>query len=196
MKRFMNQSWWLGGSLIVAGVLLSGCPKKGTVPVEVPETPVKVSTGPVSGLPIDGQIPSVSVDVGTDWTAAPGILETIYFDYMAAELTDAARASLKQNAVTLKAILKAAPGVKIRVEGHCDERGTLEYNMALGERRANAVRNYYVSLGVSKSALSTVSYGEERPACRESTEGCYTQNRRGETVLRSTTGAVKVPVAK
>ncbi len=92
-------------------------------------------------------------------------------------------------------VLKAQPSVKVRVEGHCDDRGTLEYNLALGERRATAVRGYYATLGVSKAALSTISYGEERPVCTEVDDDCWAQNRRGETTLKAAT-AVRVPLAQ
>jgi peptidoglycan-associated lipoprotein len=74
--------------------------------------------------------------------------------------------------------LKANPNVRFTVEGHCDERGSEEYNLALGDRRANAVKEYLLSQGIAASRMSTVSYGEERPVCREATEECYAQNRR------------------
>ena len=73
----------------------------------------------------------------------------------------------------------------ITVEGHADERGTREYNLALGARRANAVKEFLVSLGVSTSRLQTVSYGKERPICTESSEDCYAQNRRGVSTITS-----------
>ena len=70
------------------------------------------------------------------------------------------------------------------IEGHCDERGTNEYNLALGERRANAAQSYLVSLGVGQARLRTLSYGEERPVCTESTEGCWQRNRRAHFVIQ------------
>jgi peptidoglycan-associated lipoprotein len=73
------------------------------------------------------------------------------------------------------------PAVTVTIEGHCDERGTREYNLALGERRANAVANYLTALGVDAGRLSVISYGKERPECTESNEGCWAQNRRGVT---------------
>ena len=75
------------------------------------------------------------------------------------------------------------PAVRVTVEGHCDERGTREYNLALGARRANAVKEYLVSLGVAAGRLETISYGKERPMCTESSESCYAQNRRGVTTI-------------
>ena len=74
------------------------------------------------------------------------------------------------------------PELKATIEGHCDERGSTEYNLGLGDRRATAVKNYLVSLGISADRLSTVSYGKEKPFCMEATEACYQQNRRGHFV--------------
>jgi peptidoglycan-associated lipoprotein len=71
----------------------------------------------------------------------------------------------------------------VTIEGHCDERGTREYNLALGERRANSVANYLTALGIDKSRISTISYGKERPICTDSNEACWSQNRRGVTAL-------------
>ena len=75
------------------------------------------------------------------------------------------------------------PSVRVNIEGNCDERGTREYNLALGARRANAVKEYLVSLGVAASRVETISYGKERPICSESTESCWAQNRRGVTAI-------------
>ena len=73
--------------------------------------------------------------------------------------------------------------MRVTIEGHADERGTREYNLALGARRANAVKEFLVSVGVSSARIDTVSYGKERPVCTESNEACWTQNRRGITVV-------------
>jgi peptidoglycan-associated lipoprotein len=73
----------------------------------------------------------------------------------------------------------------VTIQGNCDERGTREYNLALGARRANAVKEYLVSLGISAGRVDTISYGKERPVCTESTEDCWAQNRRGVTVISS-----------
>src|SRR5690349_5980728 len=75
------------------------------------------------------------------------------------------------------------PAVRVTIEGHCDERGTREYNLALGARRANAVKEYLVSQGVSTARVETVSYGKERPICTQSDEACWAQNRRGTTTI-------------
>lgn len=81
------------------------------------------------------------------------------------------------------ALLQTYPAVTVTIEGHADERGTREYNLALGDRRAAAVRNYLVALGIAESRIETVSYGKEKPECVEATESCWHQNRRGLTVV-------------
>ena len=75
------------------------------------------------------------------------------------------------------------PQHTLTVEGHCDERGTREYNLALGERRANSIANYLTALGLDKARVSTISYGKERPICTDSNESCYSQNRRGVSAI-------------
>ncbi len=101
-----------------------------------------------------------------------------YFDYDKADLRPDARAALS----TTADFLKNNPRFKATIEGHCDERGSTEYNLALGVRRANAVKQYIVSLGVSADRLGTVSFGKEKPFCMEHAEACWQQNRRGHFV--------------
>jgi peptidoglycan-associated lipoprotein len=105
--------------------------------------------------------------------------DTVHFDYDAYNITDEGRSVLQRQA----AWLAKYPSVRVTVEGHCDERGTREYNLALGARRANSVKEYLVSVGVSAGRVDTISYGKERPICTESDEGCYAQNRRGVTTI-------------
>lgn len=102
-------------------------------------------------------------------------LADVFFAYDESELTDASRESLRQNSDWLQLPYVSA---MIQVQGHCDERGTVEYNQALGERRARAAYDYLTSLGVPESRLEMVSFGKERPQCTESEEGCWQQNRR------------------
>jgi peptidoglycan-associated lipoprotein len=106
-------------------------------------------------------------------------LEDVYFEYDQSALSDAARASLQKNSQWLQKWLSTI----ITVEGHADSRGTSEYNLALGERRASAVRDYLVSLGVTANRVNVVSMGEEQPACTEEAEVCWRQNRRGHFVI-------------
>ena len=103
-----------------------------------------------------------------------GLLKEVFFDFDKADIREQDRATLSQNA----AALKKFDFLRITVEGHCDERGTVEYNLALGERRAKAASDYLVSLGVPADRLKTVSYGKEVPACTQSTEECWQKNRR------------------
>jgi peptidoglycan-associated lipoprotein len=101
-----------------------------------------------------------------------------YFDFNKADIRPDARAALSKTAD----FLKNYPQIKATIEGHCDERGSTEYNLALGDRRANAVKQYLVSLGISADRLSTVSFGKEKPFCTEHDESCWQQNRRGHFV--------------
>jgi len=103
-----------------------------------------------------------------------GPLQDVLFEFDSYEISFDARTTLQTNAEWLRNNAQ----VRIEVEGHCDERGTVEYNLALGAKRAKAVRDYLVSLGISSDRLSTISYGEELPLCRDSTEDCWRQNRR------------------
>jgi len=103
-----------------------------------------------------------------------GLLAEIHFDFDRADLRDADRAILSKNAE----VLKKFDFLKISVEGHCDERGTVEYNLALGERRAKVSYDYLVSLGVAAERMKTVSYGKEVPVCQEHSEDCWARNRR------------------
>jgi peptidoglycan-associated lipoprotein len=105
-------------------------------------------------------------------------LKTIYFDFDKSFVRDDAKAVMKANA----AWLKANPKAKIRIEGNCDERGTIEYNQALGQRRAASAKKYLTDLGVSGNRISLISYGKEKPVCQESTEDCWQQNRRADLV--------------
>ncbi|HTQ61988.1 MAG TPA: peptidoglycan-associated lipoprotein Pal [Candidatus Solibacter sp.] len=102
-----------------------------------------------------------------------------YFDFNKADIRPDAREALGATAD----FLKAHPEVKVTVEGHCDERGSTEYNLVLGDRRAAAVKAYLVSLGISADRMNTVSYGKEKPFCTESNEECWQSNRRGHFVM-------------
>jgi peptidoglycan-associated lipoprotein len=113
-------------------------------------------------------------------SAAAG-LRDVFFGYDSWTISDDQRQALNRDAEWMK----SNPAALIKVEGHCDERGTSDYNLVLGEKRAKAVRNYLVELGISANRLSVVSYGKERPSCAEHAESCYQQNRRGHLVVKS-----------
>jgi len=102
-----------------------------------------------------------------------------YFVYDKADITPESRENLSQTAQ----FLRSYPQMKVAIEGHCDERGSTEYNLALGDRRAAAAKQFLVSLGISADRMQTVSYGKERPFCTASDEACYKQNRRAHFVM-------------
>lgn len=111
--------------------------------------------------------------------------DTVFFDVDQHTIRADAQGVLQKQA----AWLQKYPTVKLMIEGHCDERGTREYNLALGDRRAYAVKEYLVSLGVDGSRLQSKSYGKERPVCAESDESCWQQNRRGYSVISAGAGS-------
>lgn len=119
------------------------------------------------------------VKAGTPADFAVNVGDRVFFGYDRSELTAEARATLDKQA----AWLKKYPRKSVTVEGHADERGTREYNLALGERRANAVKNYLAAAGVPKSSLHVISYGKERPQVLGANEAAWAQNRRGVTVV-------------
>jgi peptidoglycan-associated lipoprotein len=106
--------------------------------------------------------------------------DRVYFDFNKAEVRTSDAATLNEQAVWLKKY----PSITIVVEGHCDERGTREYNLALGERRANAVKEYLMSRGISANRVQTISYGKERPAVLGSNDSAWQQNRRGVSIAK------------
>jgi peptidoglycan-associated lipoprotein len=103
-----------------------------------------------------------------------------FFDFDKALVREDAKTILRENANWLR----SNPNVKVQIEGHCDERGTTEYNLALGERRAQATKRFLVAMGVDSSRISTISYGEERPFCMGTDENCYQKNRRAHFVVK------------
>jgi peptidoglycan-associated lipoprotein len=172
-------------ALVVAATLpfAGGCKKKPPTTTADARPPVEPPTAETRVPP---PAPAPSPDVAAEVLSADltslnerGYLKDAYFDYDQSDLRDDARSVLSANAEWLKKY----PSIQVLIEGHCDERGTSAYNLALGDRRANAARDYLDSLGVAASRIRTVSYGKERPACTESTEDCWQQNRRGHFVI-------------
>jgi peptidoglycan-associated lipoprotein len=106
------------------------------------------------------------------------LVKDAYFDFNKADIRPDARTALAETAQ----YLRNYPTERVTIEGHCDERGSTEYNLALGDRRASAAKQYLVSLGISADRINTVSFGKEKPFCMQSTEDCYQQNRRGHFV--------------
>jgi peptidoglycan-associated lipoprotein len=108
-----------------------------------------------------------------------GVFKDIHFDFDRYNIQDADRGMLK----SVAAWMRKNTSAKLMIEGHCDDRGTNEYNLALGDRRAKAVKDYLVSLGVPSSRLDTISFGEEKPLCTQQTEECWAKNRRAHFVV-------------
>lgn len=105
-------------------------------------------------------------------------VQDAYFDYDKNDIRDDARSALTKDADVLKQLFADNPGFSVLIEGHCDERGSAEYNLGLGDRRATSAKEFLVSLGVAADRLKTVSQGKEKPQCTEANEGCYQKNRR------------------
>lgn len=159
--------------LLLAGACTSKPEAVDTAPPPAPppaEAPRALPPAPpVARGPLPGSAEDFRVNVG----------DTVHFALDRYVVEDADKSTLQKQATWLGRY----PQVRVTVEGHADERGTREYNLALGARRANAVKEYLVSLGVSTARVDTVSYGKERPICTESNESCWSQNRRGVTVV-------------
>jgi len=178
-----NRSLFFAIIVSLSVFVLWGCPKKAEV-TSSPETqeaappvqeapPVEQKAEPVK------EEPKPEVDEAKERAAAAAAgLQPIYFDFDRSFVRDDAKAVMKANAEWLK----AHPKVKVRIEGNCDERGTREYNQALGQRRATSAKKYLTDLGVSGGRISLISYGKEKPVCTESTEDCWQKNRRGDIV--------------
>lgn len=114
-------------------------------------------------------------------TPASSPLKDVYFDFDSYDLRADARDTLKANGEWLR----SNPSAQVQIEGHCDERGTTEYNLALGSKRAQSVKDYLVTLGATADRLSTISYGEELPVCTEHNEACWQKNRRARLVIQT-----------
>ncbi len=125
--------------------------------------------------------PSSSAGRQMDEFRAEASLQDVFFAYDSWTIPEDGRQALSRDAEWLK----SNPSALVKVEGHCDERGTSAYNLVLGEKRSKAARNYLVELGVGANRLSVVSYGKERPSCNEHAESCYQQNRRGHLVVKT-----------
>ena len=161
-------------SALAAAVLLAACSSDQPV-----ETANAAGAGAGTGTAVDPNAINSQYTPGSKGQFDAEVGNTVYFATDRFDLSGEAQSQLQKQA----AWLQQYPASTMTVEGHCDERGTREYNLALGERRANSVANYLVALGIDKARISVISYGKERPICSESDEGCYSQNRRGVTAI-------------
>lgn len=186
MRNTYLWRWRIIGVFLIA-LTISGCPKKTPPPTGNDLGGPGDSSLDSQGLREGGLAPGdqagrVRDRIGGERdTSGGGPLQDIYFEYDAFDLSQEARDILQRNASWITKNSEA----KVEVEGHCDERGTVEYNLALGAKRAKAVRDYLVTLGVPTGQISTISYGEELPACRDASEACWHQNRRAHFQLVS-----------
>jgi peptidoglycan-associated lipoprotein len=186
-------------SLLLFGVVLAGCAKRpATTQASAPAPTAAAATTPGSGPAMAPAPAAPSGDATTaPATAAPSTatpaarppvaefrsvpeLKDAFFDFDKYDIRPADAKVLDANATWLKANANNL----VLIEGHCDERGTNEYNLALGERRAKSTMNYLVSQGVQASRITIISYGEERPTCSEKTEECWAKNRRAHYLVK------------
>lgn len=182
----MQRKTWL--NLLIVALLVGGvaaaCKKDKPEPpqVEPAEEEMATEVGPGEMPEVEDERPDpLAGDLieAQRYAEEAGLLGDIYFDFDRSNLTSQARDRLAQNAE----FMNSRPEFTFTIEGHCDERGTNEYNLALGDRRANSALSYLVSLGVDASRLVTISYGEENPTCTESGEGCWSRNRRAHFLI-------------
>lgn len=163
--------------------LLSALLLVGACATDPEDTDGNTGTGASSGA-TSGSTGAVAVEPGTIQDFIVNVGDRVFFDFDKSTLTAKAQETLDKQAAWLSRV----PSATILIEGHCDERGTREYNLALGERRATAVKDYLISKGVAASRIKTISYGKERPAVLGSNEWAWSQNRRGVTTI---TGGAK-----
>ncbi len=185
----MNRRVLLVAMIMLLGLVsLWGCPKK-----------AEMTTTPEGGQNAESAVSGSDTQKAADAKAAKAAaeakaaeearareraailatgLQPIYFDFDKSFVRDDARAVMKANGEWLK----ANPKMKIRIEGNSDERGTKEYNQALGQRRANSAKKYLADMGISAKRISLISYGKEKPVCSEATEACWQKNRRDDFI--------------
>jgi peptidoglycan-associated lipoprotein len=192
----MNRKWMIWTVVPVLLVFLYGCPKKkpATPPADLNVETTTVPAPPTAAPPTqevqqpaapevndqkEDPLLSSDLQVVNSELQRRGFSPDVYFDYDESNLSDDTRDKLSRNAD----LLKSNAQFSVTIEGHADSRGTSEYNLALGERRANAVRDYLTSLGIAATRMRTISYGKERPVCTEEVESCWSQNRRAHMVI-------------
>lgn len=166
--------------LIAAVALIAACET-------APEESAATSGAGDTAAPATAAAPSASAEAaplkamgpapGSQEDLEANVGDRVFFDFDKSNLKPEAQTVLQRQA----AWLKSNPSVRVTIEGHCDERGTREYNLALGERRANAVKDYLTALGIDRSRVKTISYGKERPVAMGSNAAAWAQNRRGVT---------------
>jgi peptidoglycan-associated lipoprotein len=175
------------------GLMTAACAKKTVTSATPPPAPAPTTTP----APAPRATPAPAARAATETSAAPtprspypdaatrariddllAKIEDAYFNYNEATLRPDATKTLNADSTELRDILKDYPTYKLTIEGHCDERGSAEYNMALGDKRADSAKEYLVQVGIPAMQLNVVSYGKEKPVCQEHDEACWQKNRR------------------
>lgn len=183
--------------LVLNSLILAGCSQKKVAPSQEGATASQDLTDPTKDDKLKLQpkddvrkIPSESIterdlakaqsqDIESSIREIQSKLKDVYFEYDRYDITEDSKSVVKE----LSQILSKNKNIKVIIEGHCDERGTNEYNLGLGDRRTHTVKNYLMSLGIPSKSIETVSYGEEKPVCKENNETCWSKNRRAHFVL-------------
>jgi len=185
MNRTQRQTFI---AIAAFSILAAGCSKKNIA--AVPPPPPPLSTSHASVTPAAPASPATTVQPAAVAPRYPdaatrarinellGKIEDAYFDYDKATLRSDALKALEADSTELRDILKDYPDYKLTIEGHCDERGSDEYNMALGDRRAVSAKDYLVQVGIPSAQLNVISYGKQRPVCQDHDEACWQRNRR------------------
>ena len=175
---------YLLATMALVLLILWGCPKKTqmTTSQETQTEKVTAPSTPSAANDSDSRSAAAASAAGSGdgygerASAAGGSLQSVYFDYDRSSIRTDAGATMKANADWLK----AHPAAKIRIEGNCDERGTKEYNVALGQRRAATAKKYLTDLGIASGRISLLGYGKEKPVCTTGSEACWQKNRRDD----------------
>lgn len=176
LSRYLKHMSLVAGLTALGGLILGSCAKK----LQVAAPAVEVTPPLQEELSEPPQQEDIEASLrGKDFSEIDE-LKTVYFDFDSANLKSETQTMLEANT----AFLKEHPGIEVRLDGHCDERGTTAYNLGLGQRRAAGVRAYLKSLGITGARMATLSWGEEKPVCQDLAEACHTQNRRVEFKAR------------
>jgi peptidoglycan-associated lipoprotein len=171
----MMNRWWVGMAAVVfVALVVAGCSGKKGSGLEGAQGGAGLSDESLGG----GAGSLALAQAGKGGAEDNGPLHDIHFDFDSFELDEPSRQTLQENGQWLK----DHSNVRVEIEGHCDDRGTVEYNLALGAKRAAAAKNYLVNLGIGRDRMTTISYGEELPLCHEETEECWSRNRRDHFV--------------
>ena len=178
-----KKAWYVMVVFCIGMLALWGCPKKAEISA-VPETQREATPAAEARAQPEQKVEAAkSADVETrERTAVVRAgLQPVYFDYDQAFIEAEAGEIMRANAEWLK----AHPQIKVRIEGNCDERGTIEYNQTLGQRRAASAKKYFTDMGISGQRILLISYGKEKSSCTESTESCWQKNRRDDFTIAS-----------